>query len=525
MVGLGQFLLAGLLSVTAAGAQSPTPTGVIDGQVVHALTTAPVRNAIVTLTAANLPIRLVAHSDGEGKFQFSGLPAGSYRLTASRGGFLERAARRPVTLGADGKVTDARIHLLPQSVMSGRVLDEQGEPLDRARVLVFQQVYRNGRKQWERLNRVQETNDAGEYRFPNLTMGRYLVQAFDPRPAVDNRNGSPPVLVSVPSYYPNAVLQQQALPVEVGVGADMRGIDIQVLKVARAPAVRVKGKVTGMPPDSQDVVSVGLVPVNEGAVGGHNVLAAPPDYAFEFNAPPGQYTILGNLYSGNRDAFGTTNLTLTEDVAGVVLGMNRAPAVTGRIRLAEASSGVKLDAVKLQLTRISTALAADVPSDAVGTLTFPKPIAPGRYAILNIRSLPAGHYVREVKLAGQEISPDDFEITVSGQMEIVLSNQAGAIRGTVVDAEGKPFPGASVTLIPTEARTHPLRLPADAAGNFECTGLRPGKYKLFAWEEVDDNLWQDPDFRKKHENRAVEITVGLKETRDAKLRAIGIDEM
>jgi len=27
--------------------------------------------------------------------------------------------------------------------------------------------------------------------------------------------------------------------------------------------------------------------------------------------------------------------------------------------------------------------------------------------------------------------------------------------------------------------------------------LRLGKCQLFAWEEVDDGLWQDPDFREK----------------------------
>lgn len=35
-----------------------------------------------------------------------------------------------------------------------------------------------------------------------------------------------PKLVYVPAYYPNAPSQQAALPVEVGVGADVRGIDI-----------------------------------------------------------------------------------------------------------------------------------------------------------------------------------------------------------------------------------------------------------------------------------------------------------
>jgi hypothetical protein len=65
----------------------------------------------------------------------------------------------------------------------------------------------------------------------------------------------------------------------------------------------------------------------------------------------------------------------------------------------------------------------------------------------------------------------------------------------------------------------------DDNGNFQFTGVRPGKYKLFAWEEVDNDLWQDPEFRKKYENRANEITVGPSETQNTQLRVIAAEEM
>jgi hypothetical protein len=51
-----------------------------------------------------------------------------------------------------------------------------------------------------------------------------------------------------------------------------------------------------------------------------------------------------------------------------------------------------------------------------------------------------------------------------------------------------------------------------------------GKYKLFAWEEADDDLWPDPDFRKKYESRATEITVGPSETQNVQLRQIAAEE-
>jgi hypothetical protein len=197
-------------------AAQPNPgAGSIEGHVFNTVTGAPLRKATVVLSAPAAPIRLVGDTDAEGRFQFSGLPPGTYRLSGSRTGFLDRQARRPILLGANDQVTDAEIRLPPQSVITGHVLDEDGEPVDRARVWIYKQTYRNGSRQWDRLNTASETNDTGEYRFPNLTPGRYLLQAYNTLPQTDNRYGSPPKKFYVPAYYPNAPSQQQALAEEV----------------------------------------------------------------------------------------------------------------------------------------------------------------------------------------------------------------------------------------------------------------------------------------------------------------------
>jgi protocatechuate 3,4-dioxygenase beta subunit len=520
------FLLAGFVSACTLAAQSNPGAASLEGHVLNALTGAPLRKATVVLTAPTSPIRLIADTDAEGRFQFIGLPPGTYKLSASRTGFLDRPARRPIPLGPNDQVRDAEIRLPPQSVIAGHVLDERGEPVDRARVAIFKQVYRDGRKQWDRINAVPETNDTGEYRFPNLRPGRYLLQAFNLRPEIDNQYGNPPKMFYVPAYYPNAPSQLQASPVDVGTGAEVRGIDIHLFKVARPPDVHVRGRVTGVPADSQILVSVSLLPVDGGPFGGGSTVASPPDYAFDLSTPPGQYTVFGNVYSSaDPAAYGTRSLTVTGDVAGVVLAMSPAPTVTGRISLAERGGKVNLQGVRVALTRLSSSLVSEVWSDAAGKFVFPKPVSPGHYAIVNLRSIPDGCFVREVKLDGQEISWDDFEISASTQMEIVLSNTAGRIAGSALDADGKPFTGASVTLIPADGKSRPVRQSVGDDGSFRFTGVRPGKYKLFAWEEVDDDLWQDPEFRKEYENRATEITVGPGETHNAQLRVIAVDAM
>ena len=514
------FPLAGFVFACTLAAQPNPGASSIEGHVLNSLTGAPLRKVSVALTSPNAPIRLVADTDAEGRFEFIGLPPGTYRLSASRTGFLDRPRRRPIALGPNDRVTDAEIRLPPQSAIAGRVLDENGDPVDRARVGVFKQIYRNGRRLWDRVNTSSETNDAGEYRIANLRPGRYLLQAQNTRPQMDNRYGDPPKAFYVLVYYPNALSEEQALPVVVGIGAEVRDIDIHLFKLARPPSVRVRGRVSGMSTDSAVAVSVSLIPVEDVPFGGGNMLARPPDYAFDLRVPPGQYSIVGNAYSEVPEVYGTGVLTVTGDIAGVVLAMGPAPDVTGRISVAESGAKVNLQGVRIALTRFASSSVSEVRSDAAGKFVFPRPVSPGHYAIVHIRSIPEGCFVREVRFGGKEISWDDFEVSGPSQLEIILSSTAGKIAGSVLDADGKLVPGSSVTLISADGKSRPVKQPVEDDGNFQITGVRPGTYKLFAWEEVDDDLWQDAEWRKNYESRGTEVTVGPGETQNAQLRVI-----
>src|SRR6266567_3225857 len=108
-------LLAGLISAFALAAQPNPGAGSIEGHVFNSLTGAPLRKATVVLTTTTSQIRLGADTDAEGRFQFIGLPPGTYRLSASHTGFLDRPTRRPIPLGPNDQVTDAEIRLPPQS--------------------------------------------------------------------------------------------------------------------------------------------------------------------------------------------------------------------------------------------------------------------------------------------------------------------------------------------------------------------------------------------------------------------------
>lgn len=109
--------------------------------------------------------------------------------------------------------------------------------------------------------------------------------------------------------------------------------------------------------------------------------------------------------------------------------------------------------------------------------------------------------------------PRSSKILTSTHIDIVLSPSADTITGVASD-----YPGAIVTLIPSDPTAPPVKQIAGDDGQFTFTNLRPGEYRLYAWDQVDDDLWPDPDFRKRYDSTTVEITVAPRSTVNSKLR-------
>jgi hypothetical protein len=51
---------------------------------------------------------------------------------------------------------------------------------------------------------------------------------------------------------------------------------------------------------------------------------------------------------------------------------------------------------------------------------------------------------------------------------------------------------------------------ADSGGRFTISGVPPGDYKLFAWDEIDRGAYLDPDFLQPYEDfgKAVRVEEG-----------------
>jgi hypothetical protein len=83
----------------------------------------------------------------------------------------------------------------------------------------------------------------------------------------------------------------------------------------------------------------------------------------------------------------------------------------------------------------------------------------------------------------------------------------------VVRSEDKPWPGASVTLLPEPMQLERLRLlqktsNSDQNGRFTLKGVAPGEYRLYAWQEFFPISELDADQLKTYESNSVRIKVG-----------------
>ncbi len=94
-------------------------------------------------------------SDANGHFAMTNVAPGTYMLRAERTGYVSasygaRDATRPgtaITLAPSQALKEIAFRLQPHAVVSGRILDEDGEPMANVQVQVLTPRYMQGKKQ------------------------------------------------------------------------------------------------------------------------------------------------------------------------------------------------------------------------------------------------------------------------------------------------------------------------------------------------------------------------------------------
>ena len=141
-----------------------------------------VRRAQVRIGSPDIGSR-TAFTDAQGRYEFKDLPAGRFNLSVSKSGFvtMQYGQARPFEPGrpidlADAQTMDKVDLALPRgSAVSGRVLDEFGEPVADANVTAMRMQYSGGRRRLMQSGRNSTSNDLGQSRLFGLPPGEYYV--------------------------------------------------------------------------------------------------------------------------------------------------------------------------------------------------------------------------------------------------------------------------------------------------------------------------------------------------------------
>jgi hypothetical protein len=167
-------------------------------------------------------------TDRDGRYAFEGIAPGAYLVAASKTGF-PRTAVVPVHLSAGRAIDSVDVFLERGGVITGRISDENGEPLIGVVVEALNTVDQHGAmlRDFVRAGHSGTTDDRGEFRVFGLPPGMYVVEA-----AI----GCPPRCIETHgvatgarySYYAGVTDRSEARVIPVTAGQVVTGIDFTV---------------------------------------------------------------------------------------------------------------------------------------------------------------------------------------------------------------------------------------------------------------------------------------------------------
>jgi protocatechuate 3,4-dioxygenase beta subunit len=553
---LAFFVLCALLLSSAQESAPAANASSIAGTVVQEPGSQPLKKVLVQVVAEDQKQggNYTASTDADGHFRVENVTPGRYRIFIERTGFVGVNGRglksdtNVFTVQAGQSVEDLLFRMLPTAVISGRITDEDGDPMSGVRVLALRKV--PGKATREGAG-TEATNDLGEYRIAGLFPGQYWVVAMPPpdfrdyekqqekSAPGDNQSVPQPDTRYVTTYYPGTYDAMQAAAVTLKAGDEMP----VNLTLVPARTYRVRGTVTGVTPGQKPVVE--LFPKTGDSIRA-NANEIGPDGQFEVRGvAPGSYVLRAGAGTGTQLLSVRQDISVVAaDVEGVKLAPLPTFTISGRLHIEGSASG-DLTPYVVNLRQ------ADLPEDPgffmsqdffgtnasvdrLGNFDW-KDVNPGTYVVQVYGGEGQGSFfLKSVTLGGRNIETG-FTASGPATLDLVVSSKGGMVEGTVVEEEEKekdvekdhPVANATVVAVPEEKyRKLPDRFgmgSTDQHGRFTIRGLAPGSYTLYAWQDLEEAVWRDADFLKSQEanGKTMKVEEGSHQTVELRLSSAG----
>jgi hypothetical protein len=522
--------LLGLTTSSVAALQVPSPAsqpaaGVsrIAGTVVNAVSGSPLAQTRVSIQDARNPqnTQWTITSD-DGRFEFGQLPPGKYGVRGAKRGFIAAGYEQheqfstAIVTGVGLDTEHLVLRLAPVATLSGKVLNEAGEPEAGAIVSLYVKDRSSGVDRIQKIPQAERTDDQGTYEFWPLNAGTYFLAAkaspwyaLHPRSFGQNRANTasafdPSLDVAYPiTYYNDVTEPDEALAIPIR-GGDHLEVDFHLNPV---PALNLHLRVSG---DLQQRIwgSMQQLPLGE-----EDILA-------RLSLMP---TLLQPSLDGDDVVVDRVQAGQTE-ITGVAAGRYRVqmpisqpgePITTSAVEMDLRTDGQELDPTKgvqassvhasvrlpgqeklprqlhILLRNSNLRVVAEREVDNQGAVEFPN-VFPGKYEFL-ARAPGAAYSVFRISSQAAEISGNVLPVTAGSSLSITVT-----LVGSVTRVEGfakrsgQPVPGAMVVLVPKNlesSRDLFRRDQSDLDGSFSLLNVIPGSYTVCAIENGWDLDW------------------------------------
>jgi uncharacterized surface anchored protein len=447
-----------------------------------------------------------------GKFEFTGLPAGKYSLSGAKRGFITASYDQhdqystAIVTGAGLDTEALLLRLAPDAVIAGKVLDEAGDPVRHATVMLYYQDHSSGVDQI-RQNRSAQTDDLGEYELTPLQAGTYFLSATaKPWYAVhppsesshsshgpsssDGQTEAAPTAdraldVAYPvTYYPDVAEPESAVPIAIQGGEQVQA-DLHLNPV---PSLRLLFRVPG---DTTRGFSVPQLqqPVFDGytSLQTDGARSVSPGLVEVTGVPAGRYDV--RLYQ-QGSVVQMNGVDVSKDGEQVDVSQSSSlSSVKFSVQIpAEAALPPHLS---IGLRSGNREIAVSQAVDAKGQAELPQ-VAVGRYEVA-VWGGGKPYSIARMSAEGAEVSGHTLAVAGGSKPSVSLMLISGSteIRGKVTQA-GKAFAGAMVVLVPKNPeldRDLFRRDQSDLDGTFALRGVVPGSYTLLAIENGWDLDW------------------------------------
>jgi len=476
----------------------------VSGRVVTATEGVPLKSAHVLLqpeVSGARPDVYGTTTDSNGQFNIKDVKPGRNEFLGNHSGYVDQHYQAKGTL--DGallalkpgqEVTDVFFRLVMAAVVTGRVNDENGEPLRKPSVEEVEEMDKFSVQRPELVPAsLGQTDDRGQYRIFDLKPGAYYLRATDSGEPPSHRinMGSAYRLRErlgaqyPPVYYPGVLQPDQAQVVPLHAGDEMQAD----FSMRRAKAVEISGRViaSGGGPATRAYVNLDQLGADHLGLD----ISDETDQNGRFKLKgifPGTYVIKayvrqeeGVYESRARQKIEVGN----KNIDSVTLLVGRGVNIRGRVTVAGSGS--------VDVERIRLCLGPASGNEDIGAWCSVK--KDGTFELQNVEdgdyffqlfSIERGWYVKSVRLGLDDVLAQGIQVekgAIAGNLEVVISSASAQLDGFVTDSDG-PVMGARVH-IASDPRTpyNRLRLETvstDQTGHFVINGIAPDKYRVIA---------------------------------------------